>query len=122
MLSRAEVLFLRGEKQVSRGYAYVLRHRIRAKAKAMQTILGDPVIQQALNRLTGNCKNLTETCKMPENEDSKSLELAGPLGFEPRISDSAGRRASGKGRSPYADARGAQNSNVRLDPSVLIGA
>jgi hypothetical protein len=82
MLSRAEILFLRGEKKVSRGYAYVLRYRIRAKAKAMQAIFEDPVIQQALNRLSGNCKDPTETCKMLKNEYSKSEEFNGPGGFQ----------------------------------------
>jgi len=76
MLSRAEILFLNGEKQVSESYAHKLRERIRTKAKKLPEELAvmalDPKVRLILDEAFGRLD-------MTEIRHAKTEELAGPL-------------------------------------------
>jgi hypothetical protein len=90
MLSGAEILFFRGEKQVSDDYARKIRARAEAKIQRLRGELAilalDPKIGPILrNALEGALREpniyQTESCPRTENCPSKTEELNGPGGI-----------------------------------------
>jgi hypothetical protein len=91
MLSKAEVQFLKGEKQVSANYARVPRYRIRAKARTPRAVSDDPETWQAahsLGLITEKRNGITEFCNglrsgNSENEGiGRARRYPSPNGFE----------------------------------------
>jgi hypothetical protein len=75
MLSKAEVQFLKGEKQVSANYARVLRYRIRAKARTPRAVSDDPetwLAAHSLSFITENCNGFRS-----ETSENEGIERGG---------------------------------------------
>jgi len=101
MLSKAEVEFLRGEKQVSGGYRRKIRERIRTKFQSLRDELAviasdpeiGPILEEALSQpsvmeirhVTGNCH-----AEFPKI-DVLRAGLSSSRDFEPAILGSKGR-------------------------------
>ena len=74
MLSKAEIRFLKDEESVSPGYARVLRHRVRRKLEALETMLEKPEILIGVGTIgpvTGNRDAVTEFCNGLRSDYSK---------------------------------------------------
>ena len=91
MLSKAEVQFLKGEKQVSANCARVLRCRIRAKARTPREVSDDPgtwLAAHSLGLITEKCNGITEICNDIGSDYSKiegigrARRFPHPNGFE----------------------------------------
>lgn len=91
MLSKAEVQYLKGEKHVAPGYARVLRHRVRRKLEALETMLEEPEILRGIGTIgpvTGNRNAVTEFCYglRSDNSENEGIGRArrypGPNGFK----------------------------------------
>jgi hypothetical protein len=91
MLSKAEIRFLKHEKSVSPGYARVLRHRVRRKLEALETMLEEPEILRGVSTIgpvTGNRNAVTEFCNGLRSDNSenegigRARRFPHPNGFE----------------------------------------
>ena len=92
MLSKVENEFLKSPESFDANYAYVLKHRIRGKAQALQ---GELALLHNAGFLTENCNDLTDFCKVRQGQQSPnqaSLKewLVRSPGFEPGIASLEG--------------------------------
>ena len=90
MLSKAEIEFLKNPEKFDANYSRVLRHRI--KVKSVKCVEGATLLWGNRPTITENCNAVTKfsNANPSSNQALNAKIVAGPLGFEPRASSSAG--------------------------------
>jgi hypothetical protein len=91
MLSKTEIEFLKSPEKFDSEYKRVLKCRVKAKSTQLrETLL---LLQGNGLNITENCNSITEysNANLSTNQAEISKRMAGPRGFEPLTSGSAGR-------------------------------
>jgi hypothetical protein len=94
MLSKIEFEFLKSPESFDADYRRVLRHRLRAKIKALECEL--PLLEAHGFSVMESCNGITEFCNNQQSLNRAAfnkLELG--MGVEPIYSSSAGCRLNG---------------------------
>ena len=91
MLSKVELEYLKAPEKFDAAYSRVLKCRIKAKSAHMQEEA--MLLKGAGLSVTENCNAVTDfsNANQSSNQALNAKWMAGPLGFEPRTSGSAGR-------------------------------